>query len=655
MPVTVNYPGVYIEELPSSVRTIVGVPTSVTAFVGRALRGPTNEPHRISSWTEFERMYGGIWSESTMSYSVYQFFQNGGSDAVILRLYHRDENQTANAVLDVGNLTLEAAYPGAWGKNLRATVDLNGSQDVADGLGVALGDLFNLTVRDLAPGGATEVYRNLTVVDSARRIDRILAAQSTLVRLQAKLDPDPTKRPKPAAGYDSASTATKQATDSVQPAKTALKTAKDNLDKAKLTDENTQAWKQVLDARQQLGPANDALKAANDALAAAEKELAAAKAKNDQQATAAAQAKDDAATQAQKDASDKVKALTKQRDDNAAKLDETQKAHLKAQDDLAAALVAVRSAADILQASDGLPLGAIDFTGDAENPGFNPLEQTDIFNLLVVAPFTREIDVDDATLDTALQLCVKRRAILLVDPPSDWVSVDKAEEGAKSPPVVGVDAWNAAIYFPRLIMSDPTQEGRLATFAPSGAVAGVIARTDSQAGVWKAPAGTDASLNGVRDMTVRMLDAENGRLNPLGINCLRQFPVYGPLVWGARTLRGADQLADQWKYLPVRRTALFIEESLFRGTKWAVFMPNDEPLWAAIRLNVGAFMNSLFRQGAFQGKTPQEAYVVKCDHENNPQNDIDKGIVHILVGFAPLKPAEFVIIQIQQLAGQLQV
>jgi phage tail sheath protein FI len=126
------------------------------------------------------------------------------------------------------------------------------------------------------------------------------------------------------------------------------------------------------------------------------------------------------------------------------------------------------------------------------------------------------------------------------------------------------------------------------------------------------------------------------------------------VVWGARTLRGADQLADEWKYVPVRRTALFIEESLYRGTQWIVFEPNDEPLWAQIRLNVGAFMNSLFRQGAFQGITPKDAYFVKCDKETTTQNDIDRGIVNIIVGFAPLKPAEFVVIKLQQIAGQIQ-
>ena len=151
-----------------------------------------------------------------------------------------------------------------------------------------------------------------------------------------------------------------------------------------------------------------------------------------------------------------------------------------------------------------------------------------------------------------------------------------------------------------------------------------------------------------------LTDAENGELNPLGVNCLRTFPAAGRVVWGARTLQGDDRLASEWKYVPVRRTALFIEESLYRGTQWVVFEPNDEPLWAQIRLNVGAFMQNLFRQGAFQGKTPAEAYFVKCDKETTTQNDINLGIVNIVVGFAPLKPAEFVVIKLQQIAGQIQ-
>jgi hypothetical protein len=203
-------------------------------------------------------------------------------------------------------------------------------------------------------------------------------------------------------------------------------------------------------------------------------------------------------------------------------------------------------------------------------------------------------------------------------------------------------------------MSDPLQENRLAVFAPGGMIAGIYARTDSQRGVWKAPAGQEATLTGVRRIAYRMTDGENGQLNPLGVNCLRTFPVTGNVVWGARTLEGADRLASQWKYIPVRRLALYIEESLYRGTQWVIFEPNDEPLWAQIRLNVGAFMHNLFRQGAFQGASPREAYFVKCDSETTTQNDIDRGIVNLLVGFAPLKPAEFLIIKISQIAGDIQ-
>ena len=187
---------------------------------------------------------------------------------------------------------------------------------------------------------------------------------------------------------------------------------------------------------------------------------------------------------------------------------------------------------------------------------------------------------------------------------------------------------------------------------PCGAVAGVWASTDSSRGVWKAPAGTAATITGIANFTAQVDDGECGTLNPLAVNTLRTMPAVGPVVWGARTTVGVDQAPNQWKYLPIRRLALYIEESLRRGTLWSVFEPNDEPLWSSLRLNVTTFMQGLFRQGAFQGSTPADAYVVQCDANNNPQDQIDLGIVNILVGFAPLYPAEFVIINIQQQAGQ---
>jgi phage tail sheath protein FI len=213
---------------------------------------------------------------------------------------------------------------------------------------------------------------------------------------------------------------------------------------------------------------------------------------------------------------------------------------------------------------------------------------------------------------------------------------------------------DAAVFFPRLRASDPLKGGATADFAPCGAVAGVMARTDATRGVWQAPAGLQATIEGVAGLSAGLTDNDNDndndndKLNPLGVNCLRSFPTTGCVVWGARTLSGDAQ----YKYISVRRLVLFIEEGLTRGTKWAVFEPNAEPLWAQIRTNVGAFLFSLFKQQAFQGLTPQEAYFVKCDGTTMTQRDIDSGIVNIVVGIAPVRPAEFVIISISQIAGQ---
>jgi phage tail sheath protein FI len=283
---------------------------------------------------------------------------------------------------------------------------------------------------------------------------------------------------------------------------------------------------------------------------------------------------------------------------------------------------------------------------------FAQLRRTDIFNILCVLPATHGEDLPDGVLTDAGALCLARRAFMIVDPPKAWTAVDAAVDKRETEITGTTFAASAAVYFPRLVSTD----GEDTEIGPCGAIAGLYARTDAQRGVWKAPAGTEAGLAGVKRLTVTLTDRENGRLNPLGINCLRTFPGIGKVSWGARTMRGADTILDDpsWRYVPIRRLALFIEESLYRGTQFVVFEPNDEPLWSSIRLTVGSFMNGLFRQGAFQGTTPREAYLVKCDKDNNPQADIDRGIVNILVGFAPLKPAEFVLVHIQQLAGQVQ-
>ena len=532
MPVQPTYPGVYIEELPSGVRTITGVATSITGFVGKALRGPVDQPVTITSFADYERVYGGLHRDMTLSYAVRDFFLNGGGQAVIVRLYKATVGSASKATYEIPNLTLQAASEGAWGMQVRVRVDKKPVTDpnliaVATRLGVQPADLFDLTVRD-GGTGRTETFLNLTTKESARRADRVLAAESTLVRVTAVL------------------------------------------------------------------PSNTSPTAHAGALTDA-----------------------DVWTNASRSTPAKTTATTD---------------------------VAVDSAA----------LDAATYKGSQSGKtGLYQLEKVDLFNLLCMLPDARGGDVPDDVYQEALGYCVKRRAMLLVDPKAGWTTVSAAQSGAAGMNLNGDMARNAAIYFPRIKQADSELGGQIDTFVPCGTIAGIMARTDTQRGVWKAPAGLDASLGGVAGLQLDMTDAENGLLNPLGINCLRTFPVHGRVVWGSRTMRGADAAADEYKYIPVRRLALFLEESLYRGTQWVVFEPNDEPLWAQIRLNLGAFMHNLFRQGAFQGTAPRDAYFVKCDKETTTQNDINLGIVNIVVGFAPLKPAEFVVIKLQQMAGQI--
>ncbi len=317
-------------------------------------------------------------------------------------------------------------------------------------------------------------------------------------------------------------------------------------------------------------------------------------------------------------------------------------------------------------------IGAI--TGTLQ-PGTSPLDRIEPFHFeLLCVPSLTLLDSSsqgslyNSAADTITGYALEKRAFAILDPPLDltpmaippdtpdpaaavarlitWLE-GAAGSGAPSPTA------NGALYYPSITVADPLASGRPKRIPASGTLAGIYARTDADRGTWKAPAGIEATLSAAAPALTLTQD-DSGSLNPLGINALRTFPGFGSVVWGARTLLGADQQASEWKYVPVRRMALYIENSLVDGLKWVVFEPNDEPLWSQIRLNVGTFMHDLFRQGAFQGMTPKDAYLVRCDSTTTTQSDIDKGVVNIYVGFAPLKPAEFVVLQIQQLAGQTQ-
>lgn len=278
------------------------------------------------------------------------------------------------------------------------------------------------------------------------------------------------------------------------------------------------------------------------------------------------------------------------------------------------------------------------------------LDKLPIFNLMILPGVT-----DGPVLSEALAFCERKRAFFIMDPPSNttadpginYIGDYMTDQAPKSP--------NGALYFSYLKSTNPRTSDPV-NLPPASYVAGIYSRTDQNRGVWKAPAGLETTIqntSGVAD-SGRMNDMRHGDLNRRGVNCLRSFPGSGTVVFGARTLVTANQAFEQWRYVPVRRMALFIEQTLFNNLTWVVFEPNDEPLWIAIRTSIERFMLSLFRQGAFQGSTPSQAFQVQCDHTTTTQEDVNNGTVNIIVAFAPLKPAEFVVVKIAQLAGQVQ-
>ncbi len=275
--------------------------------------------------------------------------------------------------------------------------------------------------------------------------------------------------------------------------------------------------------------------------------------------------------------------------------------------------------------------------------------EIDLFNLLVLPPVVNAAAPLTDLWPAASIFCQQQRAFLVMDSPA-WQGAQDALNGIAALRV-GLVRDHAAVYYPDLRVKE---NGREVQVGAAGAVAGLMARIDASRGVWKSPAGTEATLRAVTGLSYRLSDADNGVINPRAINALRAFPA-GVVAFGARTMHGDDDEGHEYKYVPVRRLALYLEESLYRGLQWAVFEPNDEPLWAQIRLNVGAFLHNLYRQGAFQGRKPSEAYFVKCDSETTTQTHRNLGVVNVVVGFAPLKPAEFIILSIQQMAGAIQV
>jgi phage tail sheath protein FI len=760
MPVAPTYPGVYIEEVPSGVHTITGVATSITAFVGYTARGQVDKARHIFSFADFERLFGGLTSDSVLSHSVRHFFQNGGTDAYVVRVANGATPATTT-LRDGTNvvLTATAAAEGTWGNNLQIDIDYATANPWSS---------FNLTVSEMVDqngrltAARTETFRNLTLNSlSGSFAPTVVNAGSELIRLQAgtittaaatstsgvltltevgalnaispgaklafelnglpplevtlggptagtlstqltAIAADIDTKINAIAGGGSVSVAsaagqiTVTTTDTTDAAMIHFRTASGSdaavLLKLGLANGGIEVDGPAGSRPLQTGTVGESTVAFPIAAATGAIQIDVKRGASptllksiplqiwgpsplpDPPASL-----DVLAQQISTAMADAVGAGPEPylAGATAQRIGDSIRVRPGPQDpnlsfDITTAIALAFGAADARNVAryapgagvaafgqgattagnNGTAPGSIDLVpaSAVAKKGIFALEDVDLFNLLVMPDATQGAGMQGA-LAGAIAYCERRRAFMIIDAPEMNFQAAQTWIGSTASPL---RSRNSALYFPRLRMPNPLMNNVLASFPTAGAVAGLFARTDAERGVWKAPAGTTATISGAVGLSYTLTDAENGVLNPLGLNCLRTFPVFGTVAWGARTGRGADAQADEYKYIPVRRTALFLEESLYRGTQWVVFEPNDEPLWAQIRLNLGAFMHTLFAQGAFQGQTPRDAYFVKCDKETTTQNDIDLGRVNIVVGFAPLKPAEFVIIRIQQIVRDLQ-
>lgn len=783
MPVQTSYPGVYVQEVPSGVRTIAGVSTSVAVFIGRTKTGPINKPLSCTSYTEFVRKFSDSYAHSELARSVKLFFLNGGTNCYVVRVANGAQKSavTLKNASAVEVLTFTAKSPGLDGESIRLNVTYNGQQPEAT---------FNLELfRWIKNSGGQMVksemenYQGLSMDPlNAKFAPTYVSQNSSLVDVKLAAT-----APAASPGYSQSGRPLPKAAGNFRTALQSIITAGSqdsfrisvngnafvnvDLSTADLTGNLTEIKNAIqssintnLPSSSQItvslesGPAGPPQTSLIRIISANGDVYIQPALSNDlSRALMLGTAQGGLEVTQYSDARPQPNAIVFKISDletfgnmannafdtitiNGTDIELSPPFNI----DLGAGAMyqdGVTPAPSISGNSDGIrekfsiiadainnkkannppfnwtaqlwgsrlaiipadggdnAIGTLTTSksgggGDDIGPNFEenvryyslgmsgaggfqagvnsgndgsapilsdytntfPIldQEVDIFNLMILPADDEHTPALRSTLwGPTSVFCQEKRAFLLMDPPTSWNDAQSATN-----PTTGVNSLRiglvkdySAIFFPRVTIKE---NGLDINIGPSGAIAGLMARIDSSRGVWKAPAGTEADIRGINGLEYRFSDRDNGQLNPKAVNTLRIFPN-GIVNWGARTMDGDDDFASEYKYIPIRRTALYIEESLYRGLKWVVFEPNDEPLWAQIRLNVGAFMHNLFRQGAFQGTKKQDAYFVKCDSETTTQNDINLGVVNVWVGFAPLKPAEFVILYLQQMTGQIQV
>ena len=628
MPVQTTYPGVYIVEQTSSSHVITGVSTSVTAFVGAARQGPADTPTPIGSYADFVRQFGDPVdaTDHPMGYGVAHFFANGGGQAIIVRALAADAVAASRALPTVNGVTvtLTARSRGAWADGTGSGASQSGVFVEVVAAATNAHDRFTLVIRDWAPGSgaasllASETWRELSMSPANPRYVATILAASQLVKAEV-------------TGTETGAAAgTSEGSADLSGGVTGLarRTLRISVDQGAPTDHVLWPGGSPADSHN-IGDIETFI---NDAA-------------NGFGVDASSDGGKLVLTSKTTGPNSAVVVGLSGAGDASTLLGMGVAAGGVEKSGSAGDRPAIAAPVPLVAGTDGSDVDANSIVSPQEGQGMLALDVLNFprFNLLCL-PGVTTANFDAVT--TALSYCKDQNAFLLVDPDP---SVTAANAISQAGPFAA-EGVHGALYWPRLITPDSPKSG----LPPSGAVAGVMARTDSERGVWKAPAGLAAGVGGATGGAYPTSDAVSGALNRFGINVLRSFPGAGLVVWGARTLGGSDIRDDPFKYVPVRRLTDYIEASLYLGTQFAVFEPNDPVLWGQLRLTVGGFMRGLFRQGAFQqseSHAESDSFFVICDDTVNPQTEIDAGRVNIVVGFAPLKPAEFVVITITQITN----
>lgn len=649
---TVSYPGVYVEEIAGGARPIEAAGTSTAAIVGVSEMGPVGMAIRVSSWNEYQRQFGIFVDGGRLAESVQAFFHNGGRQCDVVRIVRSDASR-ANVTLvnraptPTHGVVFEARSPGAWANSLLLTIE--------DGTGDP-GNSFKLTVRrqkdpasvpaDLAELPVLEEHDNLGMDgDSPNHFAARLERDSLVLRAAAS-----TANTDLQAGFhlgEALSAAPGKPVATSRAFKISIDGDAYQTVQLDLPSAATFGWDELAAAIQakvrQLLPGKTSIPGAAYSSFICAHETA--NGRTALRLTSGTTSSKFSAVLVQDAPENNIAGRLGlgpsrlSRSEGALARRRPARATAVQLGDASVNDPAV--AAQPVAGSDGVAiLGERDFAA-----GFVALDgRTDVSLLLVPGVGTPQM------MDLGTAYCENR-------PLQDMFYIGEVGEFDDTPTLAEtfrksltkVNSYGA-LYYPWVYATDPTgRSPRPVRQPPSGHIAGLFARIDGARGVWKAPAGTEAGLNGVVGLASELTDVEQGRLNPISVNALRKFSLSGLVSWGARTVHSNPE----YKYVPVRRTAIMMRRSIYDGIQWAVFEPNDHRLWSSLRLNIEAFMNGLFSAGAFQGNKASDAYFVRCGlGDTMTQDDIDRGQVIVLVGFAPVKPAEFVIVRIQQKAGQ---